>query len=167
MPARNYTSPGSYSDRLPFATRNVLIRCVGGGASGYRDCDGDEEGGGGGGGGFAQSSFVRNGSGFSYTVGVANGGGSPGCDSGQNGTASRLNGGGYNVRATGGRTGNDDSGGGGGEQSPRHITGQQLCEACRLYAIEQYGYLSKMVLANWGIHSTSDFGEIVYNLIRI
>ncbi|MBL6725457.1 MAG: hypothetical protein ISQ09_10250 [Rubripirellula sp.] len=60
-----------------------------------------------------------------------------------------------------------DSGGGGGEQSPRHITGQQLCEACRLYAIEQYGYLSKMVLANWGIHSTSDFGEIVYNLIRI
>ena len=24
-----------------------------------------------------------------------------------------------------------------------------------------------MVLANWGVHSTSDFGEIVYNLIRI
>ena len=54
-----------------------------------------------------------------------------------------------------------------GEMKPRHITGQQLCEACRLYAIEQYGYLSKMVLAKWGVHSTSDFGEIVYNLIRI
>jgi len=54
-----------------------------------------------------------------------------------------------------------------GEMTPRHITGQQLCEACRLYAIEQYGYLSKMVLAKWGVHSTSDFGEIVYNLIRI
>lgn len=53
------------------------------------------------------------------------------------------------------------------DEGPRHITGQQLCEACRLYAIDQYGYLSKMVLANWGIHSTSDFGEIVYNLIRI
>lgn len=49
----------------------------------------------------------------------------------------------------------------------RHLTGQQLCEACRLYAIEQYGYLAKMVLENWGIHSTSDFGELVYNLIRI
>ena len=47
------------------------------------------------------------------------------------------------------------------------MTGQQLCEACRLYAIEQYGYLAKIVLANWGIHSTSDFGELVYNLIRI
>ncbi len=51
--------------------------------------------------------------------------------------------------------------------SPRHVTGQQLCEACRLYAIEQYGYLAKIVLANWGIESTSDFGELVYNLIRI
>lgn len=50
---------------------------------------------------------------------------------------------------------------------PRHVTGQQLCEACRLYAAEQYGYLAKIVLANWGIESTSDFGELVYNLIRI
>ncbi len=55
-----------------------------------------------------------------------------------------------------------------GEKTPpRHVTGQQLCEACRLYAIEQYGYLAKIVLDNWGIHSTSDFGELVYNLIRI
>lgn len=50
---------------------------------------------------------------------------------------------------------------------PHHVTGQQLCEACRLYAVEQYGYLAKIVLANWGVHSTSDFGELVYNLIRI
>jgi len=48
-----------------------------------------------------------------------------------------------------------------------HISGQQLCEACRLYAIDQYGFMSPKVLANWGIQSTSDFGEIVYNLIRI
>jgi uncharacterized repeat protein (TIGR04138 family) len=51
--------------------------------------------------------------------------------------------------------------------TPRHVTGQQLCESCRQYATAQYGYLAKMVLANWGIHSTSDFGELVYNLIRI
>ncbi len=48
-----------------------------------------------------------------------------------------------------------------------HITGQQLCEACRQYAIDQYGYLARMVLSNWGVESTGDFGEIVYNLIRI
>jgi len=49
----------------------------------------------------------------------------------------------------------------------RHLTGGQLCEACRLYAIQQYGYLAQMVLARWGLQSTSDFGEVVYNLIRI
>ncbi|MFG0255095.1 MAG: Minf_1886 family protein [Rhodopirellula sp. JB053] len=51
--------------------------------------------------------------------------------------------------------------------APRHLTGQQLCEACRLYAIDQYGYLAKMVLGRWGLQTTSDFGELVYNLIRI
>ncbi len=54
-----------------------------------------------------------------------------------------------------------------GQTGPRHVTGQQLCEACRQYAIEQFGYLANMVLGSWGIHSTSDFGELVYNLIRI
>ena len=54
-----------------------------------------------------------------------------------------------------------------GHPQPRHVTGQQLCEACRLYALEQFGYLSRMVLKSWGIQSTGDFGELVYNLIRI
>lgn len=49
----------------------------------------------------------------------------------------------------------------------RHLTGQQLCEACRRYSLEQFGYLAKMVLGTWGIESTSDLGEVVYNLIRI
>jgi uncharacterized repeat protein (TIGR04138 family) len=48
-----------------------------------------------------------------------------------------------------------------------HLTGQQLCEAIRQYALEQYGLMTKVVLSNWGIHSTSDFGDIVYNLIDI
>lgn len=49
----------------------------------------------------------------------------------------------------------------------RHLTGQQLCEAIRLFAIDQYGLLAKTVLNNWGVHTTNDFGEIVYNLIKI
>jgi uncharacterized repeat protein (TIGR04138 family) len=49
----------------------------------------------------------------------------------------------------------------------RHVTGQQLCEAIRRYALEQYGYMAKTVLNRWGIHGTSDFGEIVFNLIRV
>lgn len=49
----------------------------------------------------------------------------------------------------------------------RHLTGQELCEAARQYAIQQYGMLALVVLKNLGIHSTSDIGEIVYNLIRV
>jgi uncharacterized repeat protein (TIGR04138 family) len=54
-----------------------------------------------------------------------------------------------------------------GGEGERHLTGQQLCEAIRQYALDQYGYMALTVLNNWGVHSTSDFGEIVYNLIRI
>ena len=49
----------------------------------------------------------------------------------------------------------------------RHVTGQDLCHALRLFAAAQYGYMAKIVLSGWGIRATSDFGEIVYNLIRI
>jgi len=52
-------------------------------------------------------------------------------------------------------------------QAPRHLTGQELCEAIRLFALQQYGYMAKCVLNQWGITCTGDFGEIVFNLIRI
>lgn len=53
------------------------------------------------------------------------------------------------------------------EGPQQHVTGQELCEAIRQYALKQYGYLAKTVLNSWGVHHTRDFGEIVFNLIRI
>lgn len=53
------------------------------------------------------------------------------------------------------------------DEPERHVTGQELCEAMRQYAHEQYGYMAKSVLNHWGIKSTGDFGEIVFNLIEI
>jgi uncharacterized repeat protein (TIGR04138 family) len=52
-------------------------------------------------------------------------------------------------------------------EAERHLTGQQLCEAIRQYALDQYGYMAQCVLNSWGVHATSDFGEIVFNLIGI
>lgn len=49
----------------------------------------------------------------------------------------------------------------------RHLTGQELCQAIRLYAVKQFGYMAKTVLNHWGINSTSDFGNIVYNMIGV
>jgi uncharacterized repeat protein (TIGR04138 family) len=53
------------------------------------------------------------------------------------------------------------------EPGERHVTGQELCEAIRRYALEQYGYMAKTVLNSWGLRKTGDFGEIVFNLIRV
>jgi uncharacterized repeat protein (TIGR04138 family) len=53
-----------------------------------------------------------------------------------------------------------------GDELEKHLTGQQLCEAIRQYAI-QYGYMAQTVLKNWGISQTGDFGNIVYNLIQV
>ena len=50
---------------------------------------------------------------------------------------------------------------------PRHVKGQDLCLALARLAQDQFGLMAKLVLASWGIRSTSDFGEIVYNLIKI
>ncbi len=56
----------------------------------------------------------------------------------------------------------------GREDAPeRHVSGQDLCEAIRRLALEQYGYMAKTVLNSWGVRCTGDFGEIVFNLIGI
>lgn len=59
------------------------------------------------------------------------------------------------------------SGKGKKRQAERHVSGQQLCEAARLYALQQYGYLAPTVLGTWGIRATDDLGEIVFNMIDI
>ena len=53
------------------------------------------------------------------------------------------------------------------QEAQRHITGQDVCLAARQYAIQQYGALARTVLSSLGINSTSDIGEIVYNMIRL
>jgi uncharacterized repeat protein (TIGR04138 family) len=75
----------------------------------------------------------------------------------------------HNELGMGGTPGEEPSGEEeeGDEGDERHLTGQQLCEAIREYALEQYGYMAKCVLNSWGVTETLDFGEIVFNLIRI
>ena len=46
-----------------------------------------------------------------------------------------------------------------------HLSGQQLLEGIRLYAIEQYGPMARSVLEHWGVTNCRDFGNIVFNLV--
>ncbi|MGA2705835.1 MAG: Minf_1886 family protein [Isosphaeraceae bacterium] len=48
---------------------------------------------------------------------------------------------------------------------PGHVTGAEICQAARRLALRYYGLMAITVLNEWGIHCTSDIGEIVYNLI--
>ena len=48
---------------------------------------------------------------------------------------------------------------------PGHVTGRELCRAAGKLALRSYGMMALTVLDLWGIRSTSDIGEIVYNLI--
>jgi uncharacterized repeat protein (TIGR04138 family) len=52
-----------------------------------------------------------------------------------------------------------------GTAAPRHVSGRELCEGARRLALDHYGLMALTVLKLWGIRSTSDLGEIVFNLI--
>ncbi len=51
-------------------------------------------------------------------------------------------------------------------EKSRHVTGPELLEGLRAYALDQFGPLAKTVLNTWGVRRCRDFGDIVFNLIE-
>jgi len=49
----------------------------------------------------------------------------------------------------------------------RHVSGQELLAGIRELALRKFGPMTKMLFAEWGVHSCSDFGEIVFNMVEI
>lgn len=54
----------------------------------------------------------------------------------------------------------------GEEEHPRHISGQELALGLADLARQRWGRLAGMVLNQWGLYTTRDFGEIVYLMIE-
>ena len=48
----------------------------------------------------------------------------------------------------------------------RHVSGQELLEGLRQFALQEYGPLAMTVLDHWGIRRCEDFGELVFNLVE-
>ena len=48
----------------------------------------------------------------------------------------------------------------------RHVTGQELLDGVRAFALREYGPMVPMVFETWGVGRCDDFGEMVFNLIR-
>src|SRR5438093_12394132 len=47
----------------------------------------------------------------------------------------------------------------------RHVSGPELLEGVRRYALKEFGPMVVMVFDNWGIRSCEDIGHMVFNLI--
>ncbi|MCG3182941.1 MAG: hypothetical protein ICCCNLDF_01023 [Planctomycetes bacterium] len=49
----------------------------------------------------------------------------------------------------------------------RHMNGREICEGLRELALEEFGPLARDVWAWWGVNTTRDWGDIVFNLIEV
>lgn len=52
------------------------------------------------------------------------------------------------------------------ERIPRHVTGQDLLEGVRLFALQEFGPMVPTVFSEWGIHRGEDVGEMVFKLVN-
>lgn len=52
------------------------------------------------------------------------------------------------------------------QRSSPHVSGQELLDGIRDFALEQYGPMAKTLFEHWGVKKTEDFGEIVFNLVE-
>jgi len=49
----------------------------------------------------------------------------------------------------------------------RHVSGQELLEGIRKFALNQFGPMTTTVFEEWNIRHCRDFGEIVFNMVEI
>jgi uncharacterized repeat protein (TIGR04138 family) len=47
----------------------------------------------------------------------------------------------------------------------RHVSGQELLDGLRRFALDQFGPMAKTVLSFWGVKQCEDFGEIVFCMV--
>lgn len=51
-------------------------------------------------------------------------------------------------------------------EKPRHVSGKELLDGIREFALEEFGPMTQTVLNGWGILRTEDIGEIVFNMVE-
>jgi uncharacterized repeat protein (TIGR04138 family) len=52
------------------------------------------------------------------------------------------------------------------ENDDAHISGVELLDGIRAFALNQFGLMTRTVFRHWGVRSTDDFGNIVFELIE-
>lgn len=54
----------------------------------------------------------------------------------------------------------------GREGTDRHVTGQEVLDGMRHYALQIFGPLAAQVWRSWGVNATLDWGQIVFLLVE-
>jgi uncharacterized repeat protein (TIGR04138 family) len=54
-----------------------------------------------------------------------------------------------------------------GQGQLRHVSGQELLDGIRQFALAQFGPMVMTVFEEWGVRNCRDFGEIVFNMVEI
>ena len=49
---------------------------------------------------------------------------------------------------------------------PKHVKGEEMLKGLRELLLEKFGPMTMTVLEHWGVKSTEDFGNIVFNLVE-
>lgn len=52
------------------------------------------------------------------------------------------------------------------EEVSRHVTGQELLEGVRQFALKEFGPMVPTVFSYWNVNSCADIGHMVFNLIE-
>ena len=52
------------------------------------------------------------------------------------------------------------------DEEQAHLSGPELLEGTRQFAIEHFGLMALTVFRQWGIRKTEDFGRIVFELVE-
>lgn len=47
----------------------------------------------------------------------------------------------------------------------RHVSGQELLEGIRRFALKEFGPITGLILEEWGVRRCEDFGDIVFNMV--
>lgn len=54
----------------------------------------------------------------------------------------------------------------GKKSPPHHVSGRELLDGIREHALKEFGPMVVTVFEAWGIRQTTDFGEIVFNMVE-
>ena len=49
----------------------------------------------------------------------------------------------------------------------RHVSGKELLDGLRQYALQQFGPMTTTVFEEWGVCQCKDFGELVFNMVEV